>query len=307
MKVEIQQQFEQNGYIGDSNIYMSLFLAQKLEKPLLIEGPPGVGKTEIAKILAKIHSCELIRLQCYEGLDSHSALYDWNYQKQLLYLKANENENLDTKERHIFSEKFLLKRPLLEAITSSKKAVLLIDEVDRADEEFESFLLEILSDWQISVPEIGTIAAKNIPYTILTSNRKRPLSQALRRRCLYLWIDYPSFEKELTILQAHVPQIDQQLSAEICGFVHLARNLTLNKKPGIAETIDWALSLALLNAAHLKIDTIEILLGVVFKNERDIKQIKTLLPKFVEEIAKTREHKEPLQRLKNLITIGVYE
>lgn len=300
---QIQQQFCQQGYIGNPSIYTSLFLAQQLQKPLLIEGPPGVGKTEIAKVLAKIHHTELIRLQCYEGLDSYNALYDWNYQKQLLYIKANEN----TAVEHIYGADFLLKRPLLNAITSNKKVVLLIDEIDRADEEFESFLLEILSDWQISIPETGTIAAQHIPYTILTSNRKRPLSNALRRRCLYLWIDYPSFEKELEILQTHVPQLDRKLAEEICGFVQAIRDMELAKKPGVAETIDWAMSLALLNAAHLETNIVDTLLGVVFKNNTDIEQVKAVLPNLMEQIAKTREHKEPLQQLRNLVAVATNE
>lgn len=300
---EVQQKFSQQGYIGNPSIYTSLFLAQQLQKPLLIEGPPGVGKTEIAKVLAKIHDTELIRLQCYEGLDSYSALYDWNYQKQLLYIKANENADI----QHIYAKDFLLKRPLLKAITSNKKVVLLIDEIDRADEEFESFLLEILSDWQISIPETGTICAAHVPYTILTSNRKRPLSNALRRRCLYLWIDYPSFDKELEILQTHVPQLDRKLAQEICGFVQAIRDMELTKKPGVAETIDWAMSLALLNASHLEVQIVDTLLGVVFKNNSDIEQVKTVLPNLLEQIAKTREHKEPLQQLKNLVAVATNE
>ncbi|BBM82948.1 AAA family ATPase [Candidatus Uabimicrobium amorphum] len=300
---EIQQKFCQEGYIGNRSIYTSVFLAQKLQKPLLIEGPPGVGKTEIAKVLAKIHHTQLIRLQCYEGLDSYNALYDWNYQKQLLYLKANSDVN----EERLYSEDFLLKRPLLHAITSSKNVVLLIDEIDRADEEFESFLLEILSDWQISIPETGTVTAQHIPYTILTSNRKRPLSNALRRRCLYLWIDYPSFDKELEILQTHVPQINTKLAGEICGFVQAIRDMSLAKRPGVAETIDWAMSLTLLNASHLEPQIVDELLGVVFKNNSDIEQVKSVLPDLMEQIAKTREHKEPLQKLRTLMAIATNE
>ena len=207
---KIQKMLEQQNYVADSEIVMSMFLAKKLQKPLLVEGPAGVGKTEIAKVMARALNTDLIRLQCYEGLDANMALYEWNYQRQLLHIKLEEggNKSLEERENSIFSEDFLLKRPLLQAITHSKPPVLLIDELDRSDEEFESFLLEILSEWQITIPEIGSIQAKNPPYVILTSNRTRELSDAVRRRCFYLWLDYPEFEKELAIVKSKVPGCD---------------------------------------------------------------------------------------------------
>jgi len=260
---QIQKMLESQNYIGDETIVMSIFLAMKLDKPLLIEGPAGVGKTEIAKVMAKALETNLIRLQCYEGLDSTHALYEWNYQYQLLYLKMEEQQKNDVKqlEELIFSEKFLLKRPVLQAITHSEKAVLLIDEVDRADEEFESFLLEVLSDWQITIPEIGTIKATHKPQVILTGNRTRELSEALRRRCLYLWIDHPSFEKELAIVKTKVPEIDKKIGEQICLFMKELRQLKLEKTPGISETIDWARALASMNLTHLNKEIIESTLG----------------------------------------------
>ncbi len=213
--VRVQRELADQGYVADAAISMSLHLARSLRKPLLVEGPAGVGKTEIAKVLASILGTDLIRLQCYEGLDTSTALYEWNYQPQLLQIRMEEEEkgrSLEQKEAHIFSEAFLLKRPLLQAITHHRSPVLLIDELDRADEEFESFLLEVLSDWQISIPELGTIAATHIPYVIVTGNRTRELSDALRRRCFYLWIDYPDFDKELAIVRSGVDGIDAQLA-----------------------------------------------------------------------------------------------
>ena len=231
---DIQKMLHEQGYIDDGSIAMSLFLAMKLEKPVLVEGPAGVGKTEIAKVMAKALQTDVIRLQCYEGLDSTHALYEWNYQHQLLYLKMQEEKgkNLEELEQTIFSDKFLLKRPILQAITHPKKPVLLIDEVDRADEEFESFLLEVLSDWQVTIPEIGTVKATHKPQIILTGNRTRELSEALRRRCLYLWIDYPDFEKELAIVKSKVPEVDNRLGKEICLFMKELRQLRLEKTPG---------------------------------------------------------------------------
>jgi len=235
----------EQGYITDSAIVMSVHLAMQLHKPLLIEGPAGVGKTEIAKVMAHALNTDLIRLQCYEGLDANQALYEWNYQKQLLYLKMEEqgNKSVHEKEATIFSDDFLMKRPLLQAITQPKAPVLLIDEVDRSDEAFESFLLEVLSDWQISIPEMGTIKAKHIPHVIVTSNRVRELSEALRRRCFYLWIGYPDFDKEWQIVKSKVPNIDAQLGQQICRFMQELRQLKLEKVPGIAETLDWAMAL----------------------------------------------------------------
>jgi MoxR-like ATPase len=225
---DISKLLSSQGYITDPAITMSVYLSATLEKPLLVEGPAGVGKTEIAKVLSNAFQTELIRLQCYEGLDASHSLYEWNYQKQLLYLKMVEpnNQSLSEKEGAIFSDDFLLKRPLLKAISNDQqRPVLLIDEIDRADEEFESFLLELLSDWQVSIPELGTIIAKNIPYVVITSNRTRELSDALRRRCLYLWIDYPDVEKELEIVKYKNPGIDQQLASQITRFMHEVRKL----------------------------------------------------------------------------------
>ena len=262
------------GYIADKAITMAVYLAQKLQRPLLVEGPPGVGKTEIAKVLAKAADTELIRLQCYEGLNAEQALYEWNYQKQLLALKMMESEKLsvDEKEGMIFNEEYLLKRPLLKAISMDKSPVLLIDEVDRADEEFESFLLELLSDWQISIPEMGVVKAKHIPQVIITSNRMRDLSEALRRRCFYLWIDYPSMNKELEIVRRKVPEIDEKLGTQICAFMKEIREMKLEKIPGIAETLDWAQALAALHIDHLDKEVVEDTLGIILKDWKDIRE-----------------------------------
>jgi len=225
-----------------------------LRRPLLLEGEAGVGKTEVGKALAAVHGAEMIRLQCYEGLDQHAALYEWNYQRQLLAIKAREGENADAIEEHIFSERYLLERPLLAAIRRDKPPVLLIDEVDRADEEFEAFLLELLSDFQVSIPELGTIRATSIPRVVLTSNGTRELSDALRRRCLYHYVDYPSEDKELRIVLARVPGIATALAQQIVRFVQALRREELRKKPGIAETLDWAAALLGLGVKDLRDD-----------------------------------------------------
>ncbi len=268
-----------HGYITEPSVTMAVYLSMQLQKPLLIEGPAGVGKTEIAKVMARALDTDLIRLQCYEGLDASHALYEWNYQRQLLHLKIIEaqgtllqsgpDQPIEEVEEEIFSEKFLMKRPLLQAITHHKAPVLLIDEVDRADEEFESFLLEVLSDWQITIPEIGTIRATHIPQVIVTGNRVRELSEALRRRCLYLWIDYPDYEKELAIVKDKVPGISEKLATQICHFMQELRQLRLEKTPGIAETLDWATALAALHFDHLPKDIIEQTLGVILKDWKD--------------------------------------
>ncbi len=283
---KIIEQFRRQHYIADRQIAVAVFLSMRLQKPLLIEGPPGVGKTEIAKVLAQVLNTELIRLQCYEGLDANAALYEWNYQHQLLHIKLTEqsDQTIEEKESTIFSEKFLLKRPLLRAITQPKPPVLLIDEIDRADEEFESFLLEVLSDWQISIPEIGTIRATSIPYAIITSNRFRELSDALRRRCLYLWIDYPSYEKELAIVREKVPELDENLAEQICQFVQQVRRRQLQKRPGIAETLDWARALVSLHKDHLTPDTLAMAIGVLFKDREDIEVMKTSFMEFLERL-----------------------
>ena len=284
----VQALLANRGYITDEYIAMSVFLAMQLQKPLLIEGPAGVGKTEIAKVMAEALHTNLIRLQCYEGLDANHSIYEWNYQHQLLYLKMTESTTHETAaatiEQTLFSEKFLLKRPLLQAITQEKAPVLLIDEIDRADEEFESFLLEMLSDWQISIPEIGTIKATHIPYVILTGNRTRELSEALRRRCLYLWIDYPPFDKELAIVKSKVEQIDATLARQITGFMQQLRQQRLNKVPGIAETLDWAQALAEMHITHLDQSLVESTLGVILKDWQDIRQTQLSLSELFEKV-----------------------
>lgn len=286
---KVRNLLSKQAYIADSSVEMSVFLSMQLQKPLLIEGPAGVGKTEIAKVLALALDTELIRLQCYEGLDATHALYEWNYQHQLIYLKMHENGKLSSEqlEEHIFSDKFLLKRPILEAISREKPPVLLIDEIDRADEEFESFLLEVLSDWQISIPEIGTVKAKSKPYIILTGNRTRELSEALRRRCLYLWIDYPDFDKELNILQQKVPGLDKKLGEQICVFMEALREMRLEKTPGIAETIDWAHALAAMHLTHLDKEVVEQTLGVVLKQWQDIRHTQDSLSELLEKTGVT--------------------
>ena len=283
---KIQKMLEQQNYIADSEIVMSIYLAKELQKPLLVEGPAGVGKTEIAKVMAKALNTDLIRLQCYEGLDANMALYEWNYQRQLLHIKLEEggDKSLEERENSIFSEDFLLKRPLLQAITHSKPPVLLIDELDRSDEEFESFLLEILSEWQITIPEIGSIQAKKRPYVILTSNRTRELSDAVRRRCFYLWLDFPEFEKELAIVKSKVPGCDLKLAKQICIFMSLIRTQKLEKVPGIAETLDWARSLVTLHQKYLDPEMVEATLGIVFKDKIDVTNVKDSMADFFEKI-----------------------
>ncbi len=281
---DIGKMLLEQGYITDDSVSMSVFLSLQLNKPLLIEGPAGVGKTEIAKVMAKVLQTDLIRLQCYEGLDSTHALYEWNYQRQLLHLKMVEHngQSVDEKEKTIFSDDFLMKRPLLHAITHNRKPVLLIDEVDRSDEEFESFLLEVLSDWQITIPETGTIKATHIPQVILTSNRTRELSEALRRRCLYLYIDYPNFEKEWLIVNNKVPEIDKKLGEQICRFMQTLRNMKLEKSPGIAETLDWAMALSALHIDYLDKTIVQQTLGVILKDWRDTRQVQMSLSELLE-------------------------
>src|SRR5712664_3057815 len=258
-------------YITNGRVETAIFLALALEKPLLIEGPAGSGKTEVAKVLAEILHTELIRLQCYEGLDEARALYEWNYQKQLLRLQADEHQGLRWEElsEHLFSREYLLERPLLKAISTPRKAVLLIDEVDKADEEFEAFLLELLSDFQISVPELGTLKAHERPAVILTSNRARELSEALRRRCLHLFIDFPGTEQERKIIELKVPELDARLAAEAARLVGAIRKLGLRKPPSIAETLDWARALVRLGVRELDTDAVRRALGVLLKHEDD--------------------------------------
>jgi MoxR-like ATPase len=242
------------GYIADRDVATALWLMDFLKRPLLLEGEAGVGKTEVAKALAAVYGAELIRLQCYEGLDQNAALYEWNYQRQLLAIKAREGAGADADaiEEHIFSEKYLLERPLLAAIRRPAPPVLLVDEVDRADEEFEAFLLELLSDFQVSIPELGTIKATSIPRVVLTSNGTRELSDALRRRCLYHYVDFPDVEREARIILARTPGIDVALAAQIAGMVAAVRKEDLRKVPGVAETLDWAATLAGLELHDLR-------------------------------------------------------
>lgn len=288
---KIQELLEQQAYVTDAAVATSLYLSMTLGKPLLIEGPAGVGKTEIAKVLAGALGTQLIRLQCYEGLDATTALYEWNYPKQLLHIKLQESTpgSLSEKEASIFSEPFLLKRPLLRAITDSVRSpVLLIDEIDRSDEEFEAFLLEVLSEFQVTIPELGSIVATHRPYVMLTSNRSRELSDALRRRCLYLWIDYPSFDKELRIVRGKVPAIGARLSSEVTGVIQASRALNLLKVPGVAETLDWAASLVALNATHLDQEVVSETMGCFLKDREDLNKFETEVGARLDEVLSPR-------------------
>jgi MoxR-like ATPase len=267
----IRERFAQRGFIAGDDLTTALELTTVLEKPLLIEGPAGVGKTESAKVLADVLETRLVRLQCYEGLDAASALYEWNYAKQLLRIRLTENsgETAEAREAQIFSEAFLLRRPLLEAITQDRAPVLLIDEIDRADEAFEAFLLELLGEFQVTIPELGTITARTRPAVILTSNRTRDLSDALRRRCLYLWLDYPTREAEVAILRTRLPDIDARLAEQIAVFMEFLRDLPFRKVPGVAESLDWALALTRLHHDALDTQTLEKTLGCVLKVQED--------------------------------------
>ena len=274
---DILDRLESQGYVADASIATSIYMAQALERPLLVEGRAGVGKTEIANVMARLLDTELIRLQCYEGLDVTTALYEWNYPKQLLWIKLNEQAGGDpeAREQEIFAEPFLLRRPLLSALSQEDKApVLLIDEVDRADEEFEAFLLEVLADFQVTIPEIGTVKAKHRPLVILTSNRSRELSDALRRRCLYLWIDFPDLDKELRIVRAKVDGIERELAQQVCRFVERTRDLGLEKVPGISETLDWARAMVLLHLDHLDHEAVQRTLGALIKHADDLERFR---------------------------------
>jgi MoxR-like ATPase len=274
----LMRSFERLGYIADRSLATAVYLITKLRKPLLIEGHAGLGKTEVAKVLASMLGTQIIRLQCYEGLDVSSAVYEWNYQKQLLAIKIQEGtgQTVDEKERHIFSREFLLERPLLKSILARDASpVLLIDEIDRADEAFEAFLLELLSDFQISVPEMGTIQAKHIPFVILTSNRTRELSDALKRRCLYHWIDYPSFEKEMRIVRARLPGIEEELGMQVVRFVQAVRQLELAKPPGVAETLDCAQAVVSLGSRRLNAEVMEETMGCLVKSMEDGAKLKS--------------------------------
>ena len=269
---ELKQKMDEAHYIYDETLATVLYVSLQLGRPLLIEGAAGVGKTEIAKVMAFALDRDLVRLQCYEGLDESKALYEWNYQKQLLSIQVNmDSQDKDALTRSLFSDEYLLERPLLQSIRSEKPVVLLIDEIDKADEEFEAFLLELLSEMQVSIPEVGTIKANSIPFVVLTSNRARPLSEALRRRCAYLYIEYPNMEKELAILRAKLPHVDDRLCAQVALAVQKLRsNESILKKPSIAETLDWAAALDALGIRELTPDALRQTAGFVLKNNEDI-------------------------------------
>lgn len=267
----LKQKMDEENYVYDDTLAVTLSVALQLGRPLLIEGAAGVGKTEVAKVMAKALDRELVRLQCYEGLDEGKALYEWNYQKQLLSIQINRDEEKDKLTQSLFSDEYLLERPLLKSIRAEKPVVLLIDEIDKADEEFEAFLLELLSEMQVSIPEIGTIGAKTIPFVVLTSNRARPLSEALRRRCAYLYIQYPDLEKELAILRKKLPHIDDRLAGQVAVAVQKLRDSeTVLKKPSIAETLDWAAALDALGIRELTPDAMRKTAGFILKNNEDI-------------------------------------
>ena len=268
----LKEKMDQAHYIYDDTLATVLAVSLELGRPLLIEGAAGVGKTEIAKVMASALDRELVRMQCYEGLDEGKALYEWNYQKQLLAIQVNrDSEDKSQLRRDLFSEEYLLERPLLKSIRSEKPVVLLIDEIDKADEEFEAFLLELLSEMQVSIPELGTVRAKSIPYVVLTSNRARPLSEALRRRCAYLYIEYPDLEKELSILRAKLPHVDDRLCAQVAVAVQKLRsNDAILKKPSIAETLDWAAALDALGIRELTPDALRQTAGFILKNAEDL-------------------------------------
>ena len=270
---DIEKSFAEEGYITDRSLATTIYLAHSLNKPLFLEGEPGVGKTEVAKVLAQIYRAKLIRLQCYEGIDTNTAIYEWNYLHQMLELRLQEAEKVDTKDirKNIFNEQFLLKRPLLQAIQCDDETapILLIDEIDRSDEEFEAFLLEVLSDFQITIPEIGTISAKQRPFVILTSNRTREMHDALKRRCLYHWIDYPSIDKELSIVATKVPNLEKQLANQVCAFMELLRKEEFYKRPGVAETIDWANALLSLGISELDAEAVDATLSCILKHKND--------------------------------------
>ncbi len=287
---ELQAALAREAYIADRPLATAIYLALKLRKPLLLEGEAGVGKTEVAKVLQRMLGTRLIRLQCYEGLDISTAVYEWNYPRQMLYLRAAEIEGESKAEtlHDIFGPDFLLRRPLLQAIEAmdEQPPVLLVDELDRADDEFEAYLLEVLSDFQITIPEIGTISARQLPVVVLTSNRTRELHDALKRRCLYHWIEYPSFQKELEIVCARVPGVSERLTRQIVGFMQELRKLDLYKFPGIAETLDWATALWALDKEALDPAVVDDTLGAILKYQDDIQQVRRHgVGKLVEQVA----------------------
>jgi MoxR-like ATPase len=272
---EVRESLGAVGYLADEGIALVSFLAQRLGKPVLVEGPAGVGKTELAKAISRATERRLVRLQCYEGLDEAKALYEWNYRKQLLRIQAESGGDVDSSgweeaRGDIFSDEFLLRRPLLEAIDSSDPVVLLIDEIDKTDQEFEAMLLEVLSDFQISIPELGVIEARTHPIVVLTSNNSRELTEALKRRCLYLWLDYPAVERELEIVRLHAPELDEGLARRLVEIVHMVRQVDLKKPPSIAESIDWARTLLLVGAEDIDRKTFEDSMSIIVKHRSDI-------------------------------------
>ncbi|GIW35512.1 MoxR family ATPase [Meiothermus sp.] len=283
----IQAVLHERNYIADLPMATALRLVMALRKPLLVEGPAGVGKTQVAKTLAEVLNTRLIRLQCYEGLDTAQALYEWNYPKQMLHIRLTENSgsSIAQREAEIFSEAYLLRRPLLEAISQDKPPVLLIDEIDRTDEEFEAFLLELLAEFQVTIPELGTVKATHRPYVILTSNRTRELSDALRRRCLYLWQNYPSFEKEVEIICTKLPGINVRLAQKIATVVAHLRELPLNKAPGVAESLDWAEALVSLHQEALDMGVLEQTWGVILKDKDDLTLVEAHKKRIAELVA----------------------
>jgi MoxR-like ATPase len=273
---DLQEALRQQLYIADRGLAMAIFLSLRLKRPLFLEGEAGVGKTEVAKVISKINEAELIRLQCYEGLDVYHAVYEWNYTRQMLYIRLMESQGERASETELFGPEFLLRRPLLRAIESTDKQppVLLIDEIDRSDEEFEAYLLEILSDYQITIPEIGTIHASQPPTVILTSNRTREVHDALKRRCLYYWIDYPTFEKELEIVRAKVPEAPSNLANQVTSFIQELRTVDLYKLPGVAETLEWTAALVALDQKALEPSIVDDTLGVILKYQDDVTRVK---------------------------------
>ena len=267
---EVKEALARVSYLADEPAALVSFLAQRLDKPILVEGPAGVGKTELAKALSRASGRELVRLQCYEGLDEAKALYEWNYRKQLLRIQAGEEAGWEAVHEDIFGEEFLLTRPLMTAISSPEPVVLLIDEVDKTDQEFEAMLLELLSDFQISIPELGLISARTMPIVVLTSNNSRELTEALKRRCLYLWLDYPELEREMEIVRLHTPEIDEKLARRLVEVVHMIRQLDLKKPPSIAESIDWARTLLLLGAEDIDREVFEKSISILVKHRTDI-------------------------------------
>jgi len=272
---ELQEELHSRLYVADRGLTTAIYLALKLHRPLLLEGEAGVGKTEVAKVLADLYQTDLIRLQCYEGLDIHHAVYEWNYSRQMLHIRLAEARGAAIADADLFGPEFLLKRPLLDAIEHSREnvPVLLIDEIDRSDAEFEAFLLEILSDFQVTVPEIGTIKAERPPIVIITSNRTREVHNALKRRCLYAWIDFPSFDKELTIIRAKIPQASDNLARQVAAFVQQLRKADLYKLPGVAESLEWASALIALDRQALDPEVIHDTLGVLLKYYEDVESM----------------------------------